>query len=132
MANPEEIEESSDEIVKKMMFVMRKAPHGTINPYEGLEVMLIVAAYDQDLSAVFLDDGVYAIKKGQDPKEIGVKDFSTTFRVLPGYGIEKIYVEKESLENRGLTVEDLLLEVEVVDKSEVTKLMQEQDVLFPF
>jgi len=132
MENSEEFDESSDEIVKKMMFVMRKAPHGSINPYEGLEVMLIVAAYDQDLSAVFLDDGIYAIKKGQETKGIGVKDFSATFRVLPGYGIEKIYVEKESLEMRGLTVDDLLLEVEVKEKSEITKLMLEQDVLFPF
>lgn len=128
----DEINEESEEIVKKMMFVMRSAPHGTISAYEGLEVMLIFAAYDQDLTALFLDDGVYAIKKGQKTEDIGVKDFSATFKVLPGYGIEKIYVEKESLEKRGLTVDDLILEVEIKDKKELTKLMQEQEVLIPF
>jgi len=128
----DEINEESEEIVKKMMFIMRNAPHGTVNAYEGLEVMLIFAAYDQDLTAVFADDGVYAIKKNQKTEGIGVKDFSPTFRVLPGYGIENIYVEKESLEERGLTVDDLLLEVEVKDKKELTKLMQEQEVLIPF
>ena len=128
----DEINEESEEIVKKMMFIMRSAPHGTINAYEGLEVMLIFAAYDQDLTALFIDDGIYAIKKGQKTEGIGVKDFSATFKVLPGYGIEKVYVEKESLEERGLTVEDLILEVEVKDKKELTELMQEQEVLIPF
>lgn len=128
----DEINEESEEIVKKMMFIMRNAPHGTIAAYEGLEVMLIVAAYDQDLSVVFMDDGIYAIKKGQKTEGIGVKDFSATFRVLPGYGIEKIYVEKESLAERGLTVDDLLLDVEIKDKKELAKLMQEQEVLLPF
>ena len=41
-----------DEIVKKIMHVMRKAPHGTIYTYEGLEMILIMAAYDQDISCL--------------------------------------------------------------------------------
>ena len=48
------------------MHVLRHAPHGTIYTYEGLEMILIMAAYEQDLSVVFIGDGVYALKKGQD------------------------------------------------------------------
>ena len=51
--------------VKKIMYVNRKAPYGTIYALESLEVVLIAAAFDQDVSLVFMDDGVYQLKKGR-------------------------------------------------------------------
>lgn len=116
-------------VVKKFMFVNRKAPYGTIYPLEILESVLISAAFDQDTSVAFLDDGVFQIKKGHDPKDLGMKNFSPTFRALAGYDIEKLYVEKESMEARGLTPDDFVVKVQVVPATELGKLMAEQDVL---
>ena len=48
--------------VKKFMYVNRKAPHGTVYALESLEVVLIAAAFDQDVSLAFMDDGVYQLK----------------------------------------------------------------------
>lgn len=118
--------------VKKFMFVNRKAPYGTIYALEGLEVVLISAAFDQDVSLAFCDDGVYELKKGQDTKAIGVKNFSPTYRALEGYDIEKLYVEKESLEARGLTEDDLLVDVQVLSSAELGAMMAEQDVVISF
>lgn len=118
--------------VKKFMFVNRKAPYGTIYALEGLEVVLISAAFDQDVSLAFCDDGVYELKKGQDTKGIGMKNFSPTYRALEGYDIEKLYVEKESLEARGLTEDDLLVDVQVLSSAELGALMAEQDVVISF
>jgi tRNA 2-thiouridine synthesizing protein C len=118
--------------VKKFMYVNRKAPYGTIYALESLEVVLIAAAFDQDVSLAFLDDGIYQIAKGQHTKAIGVKNFSPTYRALEGYDIEKLYVEKESMEARGLSEDDLLVEVKVIPASEMAKLMSEQDVVLSF
>ena len=118
--------------IKKFMFVNRKAPHGTIYALESLEVVLITAAFDQDVSLVFLDDGVYQLKKGQQTKGIEQKNFSTTFRALDGYDIEKLYVEKESMEARGLTEDDLLVDVTVLASKEMGALMGQQDVVLSF
>jgi tRNA 2-thiouridine synthesizing protein C len=117
---------------RKIMFVNRKAPHGSIYALEGLEVILIFGAYDQEISAVFIDDAVLSLKKGQDTKELGTKEFSTTFRVLEAYGVENRYVEKESMEQRGLTEDDLVIDIEVMDRKTIRKVMGEQDVLLPF
>jgi len=117
---------------RKIMFVNRKAPHGSVYALEGLEVILIFGAYDQEISAVFMDDAVLSLKKGQDTSELGTKDFSATFRVLEAYGVENRYVEKESLEQRGLTEDDLIIDVEVVDQTVLRELMGTQDVLLPF
>ncbi|MSO84762.1 MAG: sulfurtransferase complex subunit TusC [Rhodospirillales bacterium] len=116
-------------VVKKFMYVNRRAPYGTIYPLEILESVLVAAAFEQDTSVAFLDDGVFQIKKGQDPKELGMKNFSPTFRALAGYDVEKLYVEKESMDARGLKVDDFVVKVRVVSAAELAKLMAEQDIL---
>lgn len=126
------MDEESSGTVKKFAFINRKAPYGTIYALESLEVVLISAAFDQDVSLVFMDDGVYQLKKGQGTKAVGMKNFSPTYRALDGYDIEKLYVEKESLESRGLTEEDLIVDVEVLTSEEMATLMDEQDVVLSF
>ena len=118
-----------DEIVKKIMHVMREAPHGTIYTYEGLEMILIMAAYDQDISVAFIDDGVYALKKDQNTEDIEIKGFSKTFGALDGYDVEKLYVDQISLEERGLTEDDLVVDVEILSSAEIGKFMAEQDLV---
>jgi len=127
-----DLDEESSGVVKKFMFVNRKAPYGTIYALEALEVVLISAAFDQDVSLAFLDDGVYQLVKGQHTKAIDVKNFSPTYRALEGYDIEKLYVERESLEARGLTAEDLIVPVEMMSGEELAKRMEDQDVVVGF
>jgi tRNA 2-thiouridine synthesizing protein C len=122
----------SEGVTKKFMFVNRKAPYGSVYALEGLEVVLISAAFDQDVSLAFIDDGVYQLLKGQDTKAAGMKNFSPTYRALEGYDIEKLYVERESLEARGIAESDLLVEVKVLGQGEMAALMDEQDVLIGF
>jgi len=118
--------------LKKFMFVNRKPPYGTIYALESLEVVLIAATFDQDVSLVFVDDGVYELVKGQNSKAIGIKNFSPTYRALEGYDVEKLFVERESLEARGLTEKDLLVPVEVLSSASLAALMVEQDVVLSF
>ncbi len=132
--------------VKKFLYVNRKAPYGTIYALEALEVVLIGAAFDQDVSLAFLDDGVFQLTKGQDTKEIGMKNFSPTFRALGDYDVTKLYVERESLEERGLSADDLqeiMYEdedddwaekpsIRIVSRAEMADIFAEQDVVLSF
>lgn len=131
---------------KKFLFFNRKAPYGTIYAWESLEVVLISAAFEQDVSLAFMDDGVYQLVKGQDTTGIGMKNFSPTYAALGDYEITKIYVEKESLEERGLTLDDLQHlvwedededyaekdSIRLVSRAELGDVMAGQDVLFNF
>ena len=142
----EEAEITHPDVIKKFMYVNRRAPYGTIYALETLEVVLIGAAFDQDVSLAFLDDGVFQIVKGQDTSQIGMKNFSPTFRALGDYEVSKLYVEKESLEERGLAPDDLLEityededddwaekpSIRIVDRSELTAIMAAQDVILSF
>lgn len=134
------------EVVKKFMYLNRKAPYGTIYAWEALEVVLIGAAFDQEVSVMFLDDGVYQLAKGQNTAGIGMKNFSPTYRTLGDYEVKYIYVDRESLESRGLTADDLVAVawedmdtgeereniVEVVDAGRITEVMEASDAIFSF
>jgi len=126
------MEEDTSGKIKKFLYVNRKAPYGTIYALESLEVVLITAAFDQDVTLAFLDDGVYQLVKGQHTKGIDVKNFSPTYRALEGYDIEKLYVEKESMETRGLKESDFIVPVKVISAQEMGDLMLTQDVILSF
>ncbi len=134
------------ETIKKFLYLNRKAPYGTIYAWESLEVVLIGAAFDQDVSLAFVDDGVYQLIKDQDTKGIGMKNFSPTYTALGDYEVKKVFVEKESLEERGLTLDDLQHlvwededddwaekdSIELVSREEMTALMEDAEVVFSF
>jgi tRNA 2-thiouridine synthesizing protein C len=132
--------------IKKFLYVNRKAPYGTIYALESLEVVLIGAAFDQDVSLAFVDDGVFQLARGQKTTDIGMKNFSPTYSALGDYEVTKIYVEKESLEERGLTPDNLLRltyededddyaekdSIRFVSRAELSDIMDQQDVLLSF
>lgn len=128
----EMMEEGSGGVTKKFCYINRKAPYGTVYALESLEVVLISAAFEQDVSVVFIDDGIYQLTKGQDTDGIGMKNFSPTYRALEMYDVEKLYVEKESLEERGMTVDDLIVPVEVLSSAQLQDLVEDQDVVLSF
>lgn len=142
----EQQEFAGSDVQKKFLYLNRKAPYGTIYALESLEVVLIGAAFDQDVSLAFMDDGVYQLVKGQDTNAIGMKNFSPTYRALGDYEVTKLYVEKESLEERGLSAEDLMdityededddwaekPSIQIIARSEFADIMAAQDVILSF
>ena len=125
-------DENAGGVAKRFLYVNRRAPYGSIYALESLEVVLICAAFEQDVSLAFLGDGVYQLTKGQDTKALEVKNFSPTFRALEDYDVTKLYVEKEALEARGLREADLLVPVEVVSAGRMAEIMEAQDVILSF
>ena len=93
-----------------------------------------------------MDDGVYELVRGQDTKGVGMKNFSPTYAALGDFDINKIYVEKESLDARGLSTDDLMHlvwededddwaekdSIQIVSSEELKKLLDESDVLLNF
>ena len=131
---------------KKFLYVNRKAPHGSIYALESLEVVLIGAAFEQEVTLAFIDDGVYQLLQNQDTAAIGTKNFAPTYRALGDYDINRIFVERESLEARGLTKDDLMPltwededddwaekdSIHVVSSAELAEIIDQQDVLLNF
>jgi len=131
---------------KKFLYINRKPPHGSIYALESLEVVLIGAAFEQAVTLAFIDDGVYQLLRNQDSSAIGTKNFAPTYRALGDYDVNRIYVERESLELRGLVKEDLMPltwededddwtekdSIHVVGSAELAEIIEQQDVILNF
>ncbi len=109
------------------MIVNRRAPYGSGYGAEALDALLAASAFEQDLSVVFLDDGVYQLKRGQQPDTLGFKHYTRTFSALGDFGVERLYVDRISMSDRGLTAVDLI-EVPRDDGSNTVTIMSTEDL----
>ncbi len=118
---------------KKLLFISRHAPYGSSLAKDALDAVLASSAYDQQLSLLFMDDGVFQLLKNQASVEIAQKSFSSLLPVLPLYEINSIYVHYESLEKRQITINELVLDsVQIIDSAAVCSLLAQQDQLLSF
>ena len=105
-------------------FISRAAPYGDNNSKLCMDIALAAAVFEQDINYVFLDDGVYQLLSQQSPEAIDIKPVGAALEVLELYGIEKVYVDKNSLKSRDISLQELIIEAELVDSSVIAKLIQ--------
>lgn len=132
--------------IKTFVYINRKAPYGTVYALESLEVVLIGAAFEQNVKLIFMDDGVFQLTNGQDPEGIGMKNFSKTYAALGDYEVNQIYIDQQSLDDRGLTIDDLQAlvyededddwneksSIHLVNREQLSDIIESADVLLNF
>ena len=117
---------------QKYLYVFTSAPYTGSAGQEGLDAALIGAAFEADVSVLFLHDGVFQLKRGQDASQSMLKQTTKTFAALKDFGIENIYVHDLSLLARGLEPKGLIIEPQLVDSGAVQHLLQQQIRVFTF
>jgi len=118
---------------KKILFISRHAPYGSSLAKDALDAILAASAYDQQLSLLFMDDGIFQLLKNQTANEIAQKSFAAILPVLPIYEINSVYVHSESLEKRQITINELVLDgVQIIDSATICSLLTQQDQLLSF
>lgn len=119
--------------MKKILFISRQAPYGNSTAREALDALLAASAYDQNLSILFMEDGVFQLVAEQNPKSIHQKNLCASLQALELYGIENVYIQQESIEKRGLKQEDFSLEnLQILGSDQIKQLMSQQDQILSF
>jgi tRNA 2-thiouridine synthesizing protein C len=116
--------------MKSYLFVLRKPAHSGAYAQEILDIILTTAAFDQKVSVLLLDDGVFQLKNGQHPENLGMRDTAAIFKALGIYDVNTIYTEVESLQERGLKPGDLCLPVQAFYRKDIAGLMKRFDIVF--
>ncbi len=115
---------------KKVLFICRLAPHGSHYAKEQLQMAMVFGAFEQQVSMLFIDDGVFSLMADQRTHTIGFEDFSKMYLSLEKYyEIKDIFVEEQSMISRNLSPERLLIPVQVIDHGQIDALMREQDFI---
>ncbi len=93
-------------------------------------MVLSAAVFDQQVNYVFMDDGVQQLRRGQEPSAINAKNLSAAFSALPLYDVSNIFVDAESLQRRGLTQDQLVIDALACDADKIAELIRQSDVVF--
>lgn len=117
---------------EKILYVISRAAYSNASGQEALDAILIGASFDLDVSVLFIHDGVFQLKQGQQSSDKGLKLFTKTYKALADFGVEKIYIHDLSIASRGLTQSDLICTVTPLDSLAVGELIAQQAKVFTF
>ncbi len=122
----------SDFTPKSVLIVIRSAPYGNQTARETLDIILTAAAFEQPLSLLFCEDGVFQLLPEQQSGLIPAKNLGATLPVLPMYDVDKIYADRSALQQRGLDDTELLLPVSVLSHNEMADLAANHQTILSF
>jgi tRNA 2-thiouridine synthesizing protein C len=90
------------------------------------------AIFDQKVSLVFCNDGVYQLLNGQNGSACGMKTLAQQLPAMDLYGVEQIFVEQSALTERGLQERDLIQAVTLLSYDQMQTLIAESNAVLVF
>jgi tRNA 2-thiouridine synthesizing protein C len=118
--------------MEKVAVLMRKAPYGSVYTAEGFRSVMGIGVFEMGAVLIFVEDGVYALVKDQNPEQLDMQPLGDGFPMLPEFGVNGFYVHQPSLEERGLSVDDLVMKVQLIDNAGLAKLLAEYGAVLSF
>lgn len=120
--------------MQKLLYIITQAPYSNAVGQEALDAILVGASFEQQVSVLFMHDGVFQIKHQQQSNQTGgvLKQFTKTYRALADFGVEHLYVLESSLQARGLLLDELIVTPDVVNEADVSELLVQQHRVFTF
>lgn len=117
---------------RSFLIINRHSPYGSSSARDALDVALTVSVFEQPLSLLFLDDGVFQLLPDHNPAAINQKNLSANLAMLEMYDIDQLFVGAQALQQRGLSRESLALPVQVLSDSEIAMLVSRHDQVLTF
>ncbi|MGY5450792.1 sulfurtransferase complex subunit TusC [Agarivorans sp. MS3-6] len=105
-------------MIKQLVFVFSAAPHSSASARESLDAALAASAVSDDIVIYFYGDGVLQLLDKQQPADILQRHVLPTYGLLELYDVEELYVDPQSLIERGLTADQLAISVNPLSRDD--------------
>ena len=105
--------------------ISTRAPYAGQFAREALDAVLVSASYDLDTHLLLMGDGVFQLLQGQNGTAISRKNMTSMLQALPLYGVDTIYVDEASLQERGFSETMLPEGVTVLKPDAVSSFIQQ-------
>lgn len=116
--------------MKKTLLITRQSPYRSHLARGALDAALAAAVFEQDVTLLFMDDGVWQLTGEQQPEAAYTKSLEKTLRSLELYDLEKLYFEQSAVVARGLNSEDFC--VHCVPVTDTGSFIDSFDVVWSF
>lgn len=115
---------------KHLVYLFRSAPYGSPVAQEGLEALLAAAVFEQQLSVIFIDEGVFQLIEQQNPLQ--QKNHAKMLQALSMYDVDRCYVHAPSAALRGLEADEFCIPAAALSDTETRRLIASADHAFTF
>tara|TARA_B100000427_G_scaffold324044_1_gene328484 strand:- start:606 stop:974 length:369 start_codon:yes stop_codon:yes gene_type:complete len=105
-------------------FLARTAPYGNNRSNLLMDIALASSVFEQKSNYVFMDDAIYQLLRNQNADHIQTKTFGKAIEAIKLYGINNIYVLKKSLTERSVSLDELVLNPEIINQKQLQKLIR--------
>lgn len=119
-------------MTKNILVLQTQAPYGTSLARDGLDYVLTSAAYDQNITIVFMNDGIWQLLPNQKPNSIQQKSQISAIEVLSLYDVDELYVCEEDLKKRQVDADCLPQGISIMNRESIRSLMNTQDSIIRF
>ncbi len=118
--------------LQRILFILRTAPYGSSLAKDGIDAVLAASVFEQDVSVLFMDDGVFQLQANQNAAELQQKNLSSNLKAFMLYDLDQIYACQPSLSARGLQVSDTVIPVTALGTADIQRLILQHDKLINF
>ncbi|WP_299687361.1 sulfurtransferase complex subunit TusC [uncultured Vibrio sp.] len=118
--------------MRKLAFIFNSFPHTTAAGREGLDALLAASAYSEDIAVFFIGNGVTQLLEAQQPDKVLSRDYITAFKLMELYDIEQVYACQHSLNQFGLSQDNLLIDVTTIEVDELALKLAESHQILTF
>lgn len=109
----------------KPLFIHHTTPYDSHNAQESLDALLVMAAFGQNPSVLFQGDGVWQLLANQHSEIMGKPSIIAQLSALELYDVSDVYVDEQSLISRGLAVEQLAINVQILPQAALKDFFQQ-------
>ncbi len=126
---------------KKILFVLRHSPYGSSIAQEGLDTVLAASVFEQDITVLFMDEGVWQLHNHQQSRGLQHptahslmerKNIAAQLEAFPLYDIEKVFVDKKSLKHFSIPSKELVLNPVLLGDKAIRSLIADHEVVLTY
>ncbi len=119
-------------MMKQILCIQTQAAYSNLANQEQLDLPILLASFDNQVSMAFIDEGIWQLAKHQQADLIQQKNKAQQLQALSAFDVEKVYVTDDTLQRFSLSIDDLVISVIVVTQAELSELIQTQDWVVSF
>jgi tRNA 2-thiouridine synthesizing protein C len=117
---------------KSLLIICQQAPYGSDDALAAMDVAMSFAAFEQSVSILFKNDGVWQLLPEQQSASHQSKRLPHIMQSFELYGLEAVYADNAALEKREMLAQECSIPVQAIDSVEMTALLHAHDSIMVF
>ncbi len=114
--------------MRKITVIIRNTPLNTSRNSEALRMSVGMTLQNENITVIFLEDGVWSASQELDPRQINSPDTTEALETLQALKV-KLLAEKKAVEKHRIKLREGIQQASL---EEIASILTESDIVIPF